>query len=130
MAKKEMTVVFYRQNHKRDNWRVDIDGEAANRFFAEFAEDLSRFGIVLKRAANDVFTIDINSYADLLNSVRISSPADGFHSVCVGHVIGKSENLSLFEDIRRAVTRIAFAPETVPPEDHNRKVCHNCGCGC
>jgi hypothetical protein len=28
------------------------------------------------------------------------------------------------------VVRIAFAPETVPPEDHNRKVCHNCGCGC
>jgi hypothetical protein len=38
--------------------------------------------------------------------------------------------LNLAEDIRRAVSRVAFAPETVPPEDHNRKVCHNCGCGC
>lgn len=130
MAGKEITVVFFGQNHVRDNWRVDLEGADAERFFGELASDLSRYGIALKRAVNDGFTIDINSYADLLNAVRISSPADGFASVCVGHVIGKSQNLDLMEDIRRAVTKVAFAPETVPPEDHNRKVCHNCGCGC
>jgi hypothetical protein len=130
MGTKEITVVFYRQNHLRDNWKVDLDGVAAERFFSELEGDLSRAGVVLKRTRNDAFTIDINSYADLLNAVRISSPDDGFGSVCVGHIIGQSQNLDLMDDIRRAVMRIAFAPETVPPEDHNRKVCHNCGCGC
>lgn len=130
MGTKEITVVFYRQNHLRDNWKVDLDGVAAERFFSELEGDLSRAGVVLKRTRNDAFTININSYADLLNAVRISSPDDGFGSVCVGHIIGQSQNLDLMDDIRRAVMRIAFAPETVPPEDHNRKVCHNCGCGC
>ena len=130
MADKEITLVFYRQNHVRGDWRVNLDSEEALHFFSELSEELARYGIGLKRATNDAFTIDINSYADLLNAVRVSSPADGFVSVCVGHVIGKSENLDLLADIKRAVVRIAFAPETVPPEDHNRRVCHNCGCGC
>ncbi len=130
MEAKEITVVFYRQNHIRDNWKVDLDGAEAERFFGKLEGDLSRAGVVLKRTRNDAFTIDINSYADLLNAIRISSPDDGFGSVCVGHIIGQSQNLDLMDDIRRAVMRIAFAPETVPPEDHNRKVCHNCGCGC
>lgn len=130
MARKEITVIFYRQNHMRDNWKIDLQGPESERFFCTLTEDLSRSGVVLKRAINDGFTIDVNSYSDLLNSVRISSPADGFANVCVGHVIGPSPNLDLLDDIRRAVTRMAFAPETVPPEDHNRKVCHNCGCGC
>jgi hypothetical protein len=130
MAGKEITVTFYRQNHVRDNWKVDLQGGESQRFFGTLADDLSRSGVILKQAVNDGFTIDINSYNDLLNAVRISSPTDGFANVCVGHVIGQSPNLNLLDDIRRAVTRIAFAPETVPPEDHNRKVCHNCGCGC
>ncbi len=130
MGAKEITVVFYRQNYIRDNWKVDLDGMEAELFFSTLEGDLSRGGVVLKRARNDAFTIDINSYADLLNAVRISSPDDGFGCVCVGHIIGQSPNLDLLDDIRRAVMRIAFAPETVPPEDHNRKVCHNCGCGC
>lgn len=130
VAGKEITIVFFKQNHVRDNWRVDLAGPEAERFFAGLTDELGGYGIALKRAANDAFTIDINSYADVLNSIRLSSPADGFVSVCVGHVIGASANLDLLEDIRKAVTRIAFAPETVPPEDHNRKVCHNCGCGC
>lgn len=109
---------------------VNLDSEAFSAFFAGLCADLSRFGIELGSAVNDTITIDINSYSDLLNSVRISSPSDSIVSQCVGHVIGKSERLDLMEDIRRAVTRVAFAPETIPPEDHNRKVCHNCGCGC
>jgi hypothetical protein len=127
---KEITVVFYRQNHLRDNWKVDLFGSETERFFNGLTAELAKCGIALRQSHTDAYTIDINSYADLLNSVRISSLSDGFLSVCVGHVIGKSEQLDLLEDIRRAVSRIAFAPETVPPEDHNRKVCHNCGCGC
>lgn len=130
MSGKKMTVTFFRQNHLRPDWLVDLDSDLFSAFFAGLCDELSRFGIELGRAANDTITININSYSDLLNSVRISSPSDSIVSQCVGHVIGKSEHLDLMEDIRRAVTRVAFAPETIPPEDHNRKVCHNCGCGC
>ncbi|MCM2359288.1 MAG: hypothetical protein NDI77_14155 [Geobacteraceae bacterium] len=130
MAGKRMVVTFFGQNHVRPDWRVDLSGYAFDLFFIELADDLARFGIELVRANNDEMVIDINSYADLLNAVRISSPADGFSSLCIGHIIGKSPHLDLLEDLKRAVNRIAFAPETIPPEDHNRRVCHNCGCGC
>lgn len=130
MAGKKMVVTFYGQNHVRPDWRVDVSSYAYELFFIELADDLARFGIELERSDNGEMVIDINNYADLLNAVRISSPSDGFASICVGHIIGKSPNRDLQEDIKRAVNRIAFAPETVPPDDHNRRVCHNCGCGC
>jgi hypothetical protein len=130
MAGKKMTVTFYQQNHRRPDWRIDLSSPEFVQFFAEVVRDMARYGIELSRADNDAVTIEINSYGDLLNAVRISSPADGFSSLCVGHIIGKSAHLDLQEDIRRALDRVAFAPETIPPEDHNRKVCHNCGCGC
>ncbi len=130
MTGKKMAVTFYRQNHVRPDWRVDVGSSHFELFFIELAEDLARFGVELTRMDNDDITIDINSYADVLNAVRIASPADGFSSLCVGHIIDKSPNLDLMEDIKRAVNRVAFAPETIAPEDHNRRVCHNCGCGC
>lgn len=130
MAGKKMIVTFYGQKHIRPDWRVDLAGSAFKSFFSELIADMARYGIELSRTDNDAVTIDINSYADLLNSVRVSSPADGFSCLCVGHIIGKSQNLDLMEDIKRALDRLAFAPETIPPEDHNRRICHNCGCGC
>jgi hypothetical protein len=130
MVGKQLIVTFYRQNHVRPDWRVDVSGSQFDLFFIELQDDLARFGIDLSRQDNTETVIAVNSYADLLNAVRISSPSDGVANRCVGHIIGKSPNLDLMEDIKRAVNRIAFAPETVPPEDHNRKVCHNCGCGC
>jgi hypothetical protein len=130
MGGKKMAVTVYRQNHLRPNWRVDLTGSEYELFFVELADDLTRFGIELGVTHNDDVIIDIDSYADLLNAVRITSLADGFANICVGHVIGKSPHLDLMEDIKRAINRVAFAPETIPPEDHNRRVCHNCGCGC
>lgn len=130
MAGKKMVVTINGQNYIRPDWRVDFASYAFDLFFIELADDLAKFGIELQRENNDDTVIDINSYADLLNSVRIASPADGFAGLCIGHIIGKSPNLDLLEDLKRAVNRIAFAPETIPPEDHNRQVCHNCGCGC
>lgn len=130
MGGKQLTVTFYGQNHVRPDWRVDVSGSQFDLFFIELQDDLARFGIGLSREDNEETVIAVNSYADLLNAVRISSPADGVANRCVGHIIGKSPHLDLLEDIRRAVNRIAFAPETVPPEDHNRRICHNCGCGC
>ena len=130
MAGKAMILTVYAQHHLRPDWQMELSGSAFTQFSQELAGELASYGIVLSVARNEGITIDVNSYADLLNAVRISSPADGLANKCVGHVIGKSPNLNIHEDIRRAVTRVAFAPETVPPDDHNRKVCHNCGCGC
>jgi len=130
MAGKKLTLTILGQNHIRNDWYVDLSDAQFERFFAELVKELEGFGMELARARNEAITIDIKSYADLLNSVRLSSPADGIGSQCVGHIIGQSENLNLMEDIKRAVNRVAFAPETIPPEDENRRVCHNCGCGC
>jgi hypothetical protein len=65
-----------------------------------------------------------------MNTVRLRSPKDHIGNLCLGHVIGQSANCDLAEDIRRAVSRIAFAPEMIEPEGSNKIVCHNCGCGC
>ncbi|OGU06001.1 MAG: hypothetical protein A2075_22510 [Geobacteraceae bacterium GWC2_58_44] len=127
---KGMRLTCYGQKHSRPEWENALSGVSFDLFFAELAQELARFGIVLERAQDVSQVIEVKSYADLLNAVRIASPSDGISNVCVGHVIGKSPHLDPQEDIRRAVNRIAFAPETVPPDDENRKVCHNCGCGC
>lgn len=125
-----MRLTCYGQKHSRPEWEKALSGVSFDLFFAELAQELDRFGIALERADEPGRVIEVKSYADLLNAVRIGSPSDGISNVCVGHVIGKSPHLDPLEDIRRAVNRIAFAPETVPPDDENRKVCHNCGCGC
>jgi len=130
MTVKKLEVTVCNQNHIRDNWKVDLEGEAFCRFISQLRGELAAFGMEVVSSRNDAVTVNVNSYADLLNAVRISSPVDGFINKCIGHIIGKSQNLDFFEDIRRAVNRMAFAPETIPPDDHNRKVCHNCGCGC
>lgn len=127
---KNMRLICYGQKHNRPEWAKSLTGITFDLFFAELAQELERFGINLERLDDDARVIEINSYNDLLNAVRIASPSDGISNICIGHVIGKSPHLDPLEDIRRAVNRIAFAPETVPPDNENRKVCHNCGCGC
>ncbi|NVN99021.1 MAG: hypothetical protein HXX17_06815 [Geobacteraceae bacterium] len=130
MSMKKITISICSQNHIRDNWKVNLEGDEFNAFTEGLSEELAAFGVELDCIRNDVVTVNVNSYADLLNAVRVTSPSDGFINKCVGHIIGQSQNLKLFEDIKRAVNRVAFAPETVEPDDSNRKVCHNCGCGC
>lgn len=130
MARKEMTLILCRQNHIKENWKYDISSPMFVSFLDELTAELARFDVSMHHRFNDDIVINIASYADMLNSVKIASPLDGFTGICVGHVIGKSPDLNFLDDIRRAVNRIAFAPETIQPEDHNRKVCHNCGCGC
>jgi len=130
VVSKKVILTVYKQNHLRNDWYVDLTGAAFNLFLNTLESELSRYGVEFTCQGNSDITIDVNSYADLLNAVRVSSPVDGVTCRCVGHIIGKSQNLDLLDDIRRAVNRVAFAPETIPPDDHNRKVCHNCGCGC
>jgi hypothetical protein len=130
MHLKKIVIAVYNQNHVRDNWKVDLDGESFGTFVKDLRGELAGFGIEVESISSDAATVNVDSYADLLNAVRITSAVDGFVNKCVGHIMGQSQNLNLFEDIRRAVNRVAFAPETIQPDDHNRKVCHNCGCGC
>lgn len=127
---KDMTITVFAQEHIRKEWYFDFDAEAFRHFCETLSRDMKRLGVALHIVHNRGTTIKITSYADLLNSVRISSPDDGHTHQCVGHIIGKSEHLDIMEDIGTAVRRIAFAPETIAPSNEFRKVCHNCGCGC
>lgn len=127
---KQMVITIHDQEHFRKDWYVDFDGQPFQEVLAEMKAEMERLGVQLTVVRNRDAVISINSYADLLNAVRISSPQDGHSNQCVGHIIGKSQRLDIVEDIGRAVRRVAFAPETVAPSSEFRKVCHNCGCGC
>jgi hypothetical protein len=129
-ALKQITVTILDQEHIRRDWFFDFEGELFLRFFDDMAREMKKLGIALNKVHNREAVIKVNSYADLLNVVKVSSPDDGHTNQCVGHIIGKSENLNIMEDIDTAIRRIAFAPETIAPASEFRKVCHNCGCGC
>jgi len=130
MKRKPIVVSIANQIHQRRDWYVDFEAESFVTFFQGLTAEMENLGIMLTREVNHDATITVNSYADLLNCIKVSSPEDNHHNLCVGHIIGKSENLNIREDIRKAVRRLAFAPETIVPETAFRKVCHNCGCGC
>lgn len=127
---KQMLITVLDQKHIRPDWYFDFDGQEFQDFITGITKEMKRLGVALSVARNRETEISINSYADLLNVVKISSHQDGHSNQCVGHIIGKSERLDIMEDIRVAVRRVAFAPETVAPSSEFRKVCHNCGCGC
>ena len=128
--KKEISVNLYRREFSRKDWQYPIDQEALGIFLADLAAELEPFGIALVQGPEAEVTIAVKGYGDLLNAVRIRSLKDGFSNLCLGHILGPSPNRDLFEDIRRGVNRVAFAPETIEPEGSNKVVCHNCGCGC
>lgn len=127
---KQMVITILEQKHIRQDWYFDFDGLEFQAFLSGIVKEMKRMGVILSIVRNRESVISINSYADLLNVVKISSPQDGHSNQCVGHIIGKSEKLDIMEDIGTAVRRVAFAPETVAPSSEFRKVCHNCGCGC
>lgn len=127
---KQMIITILEQKHLRKDWYVDFDGQPFLDFLGGLIKEMKRLGVLLTVVRNRDVIISINSYADLLNVVKISSPRDGHSNQCVGHVIGKSQSLNIMEDVSTAVRRVAFAPETVAPSSEFRKVCHNCGCGC
>lgn len=127
---KQMVITIHEQNHLRKDWYVDFDGHAFQDFLAGMMAEMKRLGVLLTVVRNRDVVIAINSYADLLNVVKISSLQDGHSNQCIGHIIGVSRRLDIMEDIGTAVRRVAFAPETIAPSSEFRKVCHNCGCGC
>ena len=127
---KPMVITIHDQKHLRNEWYLDFDGQPFQTFMAGMSKEMKRLGVLITVVRNRDVIIPINSYADLLNAVKISSAQDGHSNQCIGHIIGKSPNLDIMEDISTAVRRVAFAPETVAPSNEFRKVCHNCGCGC
>ncbi|CAH2031196.1 hypothetical protein [Trichlorobacter ammonificans] len=127
---KPVIITILEQVHQRRDWFFDFDGAEFAEAIQDLTNELMPLGIALEVRHNREVVITVNSYADLLNSVKVSSPRDNHHNQCVGHIIGKSEHLHIVEDISKAVRRIAFAPETIAPDAAFRKVCHNCGCGC
>ncbi len=127
---KQMIITIHDQKHLRKDWFVDFNGQPFQNFLAELITEMKRLGVLLAVVRNRDTVIKVNSYADLLNVVKISSPQDGHSNQCVGHIIGKSGKLDIMEDISTAIRRVAFAPETIAPSGEFRKVCHNCGCGC
>lgn len=127
---KSMVITICNQEYLRKDWYFDFDSQSFQECLTGLILDMERLGVVLSVVRNRDAVIVINSYADLLNVVKITSPQDGHSNQCVGHIIGKSDGLDIMEDIGVAVRRVAFAPETVAPSSEFRKVCHNCGCGC
>lgn len=130
MKEKKITVCLYDRIFSRGDWTYSVDEGAIESFVCDLDKEFSAFSIRVVYVRDSDVSIEINGYADLLNSVRIRSPYDCIGNLCLGHIIGSSSNRDLFEDIRRGVSRVAFAPETVEPEGSNKVVCHNCGCGC
>jgi hypothetical protein len=127
---KIMVITIFGQKHLRNDWYFDFEGSRFTVFLSGLVGEMERLGVRLtvERTSDAVITVD--SYADLLNVVKISSPQDGHSNQCIGHIIGKSQHRDILEDITTAVRRVAFAPETIAPSSEFRKVCHNCGCGC
>jgi hypothetical protein len=126
---KSVTLTIFDQKHIRKDWLFDFEDPDFLAFLASMTKEMKKLGIALSCIRNHDVSISINSYADLLNCVKISSD-DSMGNHCIGHVIGKSEHLDILEDMEQALRRVAFAPETIAPAGEFRKVCHNCGCGC
>ena len=130
MTKKEITVVRYSYRLVNSEWAPTVDLGNLKGFVEILHKDLNSLGITVNYIDESDKELEVKGYADLLNIIRLRSPKDHIGNLCLGHIIGQSDNCDLFEDIRRGVSRIAFAPEMIEPEGSNKVVCHNCGCGC
>jgi len=129
-AEETISVVLNDVSFPRADWRYPLDLQLVEGAARQLDRDLQSFGISVEFLHEPGRHIEARGYGDLLNAVRIRSTRPGLGNLCLGHIIGCSEKLDLLDDIRRGVHRIAFAPETVEPDGSDKRVCHNCGCGC
>ncbi len=125
---KTITVVFYDREFA-GGWTYDFDEQAIASFFEALNDELNSCGVQFDYCHEANITLRVNGYGDLLNSIRIRSPEDGFSSLCLGQFIGPSPDTDLLADIKRGVRRVAFSPESITPAGGDA-ICHNCGCGC
>lgn len=130
MMQKEITVVAYGHKITSRSWSHPINHEALEGFIGTLHDELNHLGITVRYLVEPENVIEVKGYKDLLNTIRLRSPKDHIGNLCLGHIIGQSADCNLFEDVRRGVSRVAFAPEMIEPEGSNKVVCHNCGCGC
>ncbi|HEY5673242.1 MAG TPA: hypothetical protein VIR78_06050 [Malonomonas sp.] len=129
MSEKILDVFISRPVWLPEVWRYQNPDAALTALFAEMKAELTGYSIQLRTVKTDL-SVEIRGYGDLLNSFRLSCPAAGVGSLCLGHIIGASPNRQIVEDLRRGINRVAFAPETIEPQGSDKVVCHNCGCGC
>ena len=127
---KEITVVLYGHHLSNNEWSHDVNFVALDGFVETLHAELSPLGISVSCLKDLDHVLEVKGYGDLLNTIRLRSPKDHISNLCLGHIIGQSARCDFFEDIRRGVLRVAFAPEMIEPEGSNKVVCHNCGCGC
>jgi hypothetical protein len=127
---KEISVVLYGYRLINRDWSPGFDNEAVDGFISALHSEFNPLGITVTCVKEPENILEVKGYADLLNTVRLRSPKDHIGNLCLGHIIGQSANCDFLEDIRRGVSRVAFAPEMIEPEGSHKVVCHNCGCGC
>jgi hypothetical protein len=130
VSARTITVVRYGYRLLRSDWAPRVDFAALEGFVESLHEAFVSYGISVTYSEELDNLLEVRGYADLLNTIRLRCPEESFGNLCLGHVIGQSDSCDLFEDIRRGVSRLAFAPEMIEPEGSNKVVCHNCGCGC
>lgn len=128
--RKAISVVFYGYETEQGGWQPSRQSQDPVDFVAALALELQPLGIDLQVLREPKQVLAVRGYGDYLNTVRLRSPKDSIGNLCLGHIIGPSPNCDLLEDIRRGISRVAFAPETIEPEGSHKVVCHNCGCGC
>jgi len=127
---KEISVVLYGYRLKGRKWRPPVLKQEIASFVSSLSASYEKYGITVSFMEEFDKVLEVRGYGDLLNTVRLRTNDSTLGNPCLGHVIGQSESCDLLEDIRRGVSRIAFAPETIEPDGSSKKVCHNCGCGC
>lgn len=130
MAHKDITVVRYGFRLVTAQWVPEVDFSGLGVFINGLHREMKKLGITVRYIEESDYVLEVKGYGDLLNTIRLRSPSDHIGNLCLGHIIGQSSGCDLFEDIRRGVSRVAFAPEMIEPEGANKVVCHNCGCGC
>ena len=127
---REIVVVFYGYRLTSANWRPSVMELAPQQLVDELAREYCKYGIEVRSVVEPDTVLEVKGYGDLLNTVRLRTGDGTLGNPCLGHVIGQSANCDLLEDLRRGLSRVAFAPETIEPDGSSKKVCHNCGCGC
>lgn len=130
MSGKEIIVARYGYTLVSGDWAPAVDLSALEGFVSSLHEELKKLGMTIRYIEDNDVLLEVKGYGDLLNTIRLRSPSDHIGNLCLGHIIGQSANCDLFEDVRRGVSRVAFAPEMIEPEGSHKVVCHNCGCGC
>lgn len=127
---KDIEVVFYGYRLTNPAWRPPSIPMLLEDYMEGIREEYKKYDITIIYMNSNDFLLDVGGYADLLNTVRLRCADKSIGNPCLGHVIGQSANCDLLEDIRRGISRMAFAPEMIEPDGSSKRVCHNCGCGC